>query len=669
MKKLLIVGGVAAGATAAARARRMDPDLDITVLEAGEDVSFANCGLPYYIAGDIKSRSKLILQSPESFHSQYNVKIKTLTEAVSIDRKGKTVKAINRTTGKEETYSYDKLILSQGGKPFIPGLKGVDKSHVFSLWTLEDMDNINSFIEEKKPRRAVVVGGGFIGLEMVEALTKRGMTVSVIEMAPYVMPLLEGEISASIQEEMEARSVSLYAGKALSSINDGSVTLNDGTEVEADMVLMSVGVRPTLKLAQDAGLELGPSGGLQVNSHLQTSDPDILAGGDMAEINHRVLNKTVRIPLAGPANRQGRIAAHNAISDKPMEYRGSQGTSIVRFFDAVAGSTGINMKQARDAGLDPEAVVIRKENHVGYYPGGKMMTIMLIYQKGSGKLLGAQVSGEAGVDRRLDVLSTAIYGGMTVSDLSELDLAYAPPFGSANDPVNIAGFAAENRISGYSPLITAAELEGAVQGKKVLFLDIRDVFTFRKGHVEGSVNMAAEQVQSQLYSVDRDTPVIVCDDTGKIAHRVVRSLMLEGFGDVTYIGGGYQSLERFERAVGYEAIRVGLSPIEQKSLEEEEASPSAGEAKETAEVKREGKLVVDVRTPEEFEMGAYPGAVNIPLDELPVRLGELGSKDRELVLYCASGARSAYAVRFLVNEGFTKITNGGGIMQMMSQAM
>ncbi|MBN2627631.1 MAG: FAD-dependent oxidoreductase, partial [Spirochaetales bacterium] len=376
MKKLLIIGGVAAGATAAARARRMDPELDITILEAGEDVSFANCGLPYYIAGDIKSRSKLILQSPESFRDQYNVTVKTLTEAVSIDREGKSVKALNRATGAEETYGYDKLILSQGGKPFIPGLDGVDRSHVFSLWTLDDMDSIDNFIKENNPKKAAVIGGGFIGLEMVEALTKRGMAVSVIEMAPHVMPLLEGEIAASIQEEMEARSVSLYAGKALASINEKTVTLNDGTVVEADMVLMSVGVRPTLKLAQEAGLEMGPSGGLQVNAALQTSDPDIFAGGDMAEINHKVLNKTVRIPLAGPANRQGRIAANNAVSEKSLEYKGAQGTSIVRFFDAVAGSTGVNMKQAADAGLDPEAVVIRKENHVGYYPGGKMMTLM-----------------------------------------------------------------------------------------------------------------------------------------------------------------------------------------------------------------------------------------------------------------------------------------------------
>ena len=669
MEKLLIIGGVAVGATAAARARRMNPDLDITILEAGEDVSFANCGLPYYIAGDITSRSKLILQSPESFHSQYNVKVKTLTEARRIDRKNKIVTALNHKTGKEEEYSYDKLILAQGGKPFIPGLEGVDRDHVFSLWTLNDMDRINSFIEDNSPRKAVVVGGGFIGLEMVEALTKRGMSVSVIEMAPHVMPLLEGEIAAALQEEMEARSVNLYAGKALTAITEKSVVLNDGTEVPADMVLMSVGVRPTLQLAKDSGLELGPSGGLLVNTKLETSDPSIFAGGDMAEINHRVLNKTVRIPLAGPANRQGRIAANNAVAGKGMEYKGSQGTSIVRFFDAVAGSTGINLKQARDAGINAESVVIRKENHVGYYPGGKMMTIMVIYERESGKVLGAQLSGEAGVDRRLDVLSTAIYGGLTVADLSELDLAYAPPFGSANDPVNIAGFVAENRMSGYSPVITASELEEKIAGNRILFIDIRDVFTYRKGHVDGSVNIAAEQVSSQLHTLEKNTPILVCDDTGKVAHRVVRSLILDGFEDVCYISGGYPSLERYQRAFGFDSLQVGMAPIEEKSLEGHVAQDRADDREETVEIQEEGKLIIDVRTPEEFEMGAFPGAVNIPLDELPVRMEELGSKDREMVLYCASGARSAYAMRFLQDAGFTNMTNGGGIMQMMSQAM
>ncbi len=672
MKRLLIIGGVAVGATAAARARRMDPNLDITILEAGEDVSFANCGLPYFIAGDIKSRSKLILQSPESFNSQYSVKVDILTEAESIDREKHKVKAIHKPTGEIREYEYDKLILAQGGKPFLPGMEGAESEHVFSLWTLDDMDKINSFIEEKKPRKAVVVGGGFIGLEMVEALTKRGLAVSVVEMAEHVMPLLEGEIAASIQEEMEARSTTLYTGKAVTEIKEKSVILDDGTEVAADMVLMSVGVRPTLKLAREAGLETGPSGGLLIDEYLRTSDKDIFAGGDMTEINHTILNKTVRIPLAGPANRQGRLAANNSIGDKQKAYRGSQGTSIVRFFDAVAGSTGINYKQAEEAGLNPERIVIRKENHVSYYPGGKMLTIMLIYQKETGKLLGAQVSGEAGADRRLDVLSTAVFAGLTVSDLAELDLAYAPPFGSANDPVNIAGFAAENRMSGYSPVLTAGELESNLKDKQAVFIDIRDVFTYRKGNVEGAVNLSAEQVLSNLADLDKDTTVIICDDTGKTAHRVVRSLLLAGFENALYISGGYKSLEGFQRTSGFDFIRLNMTAIESKSLEEEVSQliqEKVGDLDSSENSTPDNEtLVVDVRTGDEYQMGAFPGAVNIPLDELNSRIAELGSKERSITLYCASGARSSYAQRILQSEGFTEVTNGGGIMEMMAQA-
>lgn len=668
MNKLLIIGGVAVGATAAARARRMNPELDITILEAGEDVSFANCGLPYYIGGDIKSRSKLILQSPESFKSQYNVQVDIQTEALNINRDKKIVTALHKPSGEKKEYTYDKLILAQGGKPFIPGMKGVDKDHVFSLWTLDDMDRINSFIEDNSPKTAVVVGGGFIGLEMVEALTKRGMTVSVVEMNDHVMPLLEGEIAASIQEELEARSATTLTGKSVTAIKSQSVVLSDNSEVEADMVLLSVGVRPTLKLAQDAQLELGPSEGLKVNQYLQTSDSNIFAGGDMAEINHRVLNKTVRIPLAGPANRQGRIAANNALAsseDQMMPYKGSQGTSIVRFFDAVAGSTGVNFKQAQDAGLDPQIMVIRKENHVGYYPGAKMLTIMVIYQKETGKLLGAQVSGEAGADRRLDVLSTALFAGLTVADLSELDLAYAPPFGSANDPVNMAGFAAENRISGYSPAITASELEDQIKDKEAAVLDLRDVFAFRKASMEGAVNMDAEQVLSRVQSVDKELPIILIDETGKISHRVARSLKLAGFSNVSYISGGYTSLERYQRSTGFEFIQVGLTPVEKKSLNEEVADETIEAIHE--EVETQGSLVIDVRTPGEYSFGAYPGAVNIPLDELPGRITELGEKEREITLYCASGARSAYAQRILEQEGYTNTQNGGGLMQMMSQ--
>lgn len=670
MNKLLIIGGVAAGATAAAKARRLNPDVDITILEAGPDVSFANCGLPYYVGGDIKSRSKLILQSPESFRDQYGVKVATMTEAVSIDRKNNKVLARNSISGDQTEYEYDKLILAQGGKPFIPGLEGVDKKHVFSLWTLEDMDRINAYIEDEKPETAVVVGGGFIGLEMVEALRKRGLKVSVVELAPHVMSVMEAETAGFIQKEMAAWNIDVHTGRSVTVIGDGNVSLDDGQKIKADMVLLSVGVKPTLKLAQDAGLSIGSSGGLEVDEYLQTSDSDIYAGGDMAEILNSVSGTKVRVPLAGPANRQGRIAAVNALAAEDSDrksYKGAQGTSIVRVFDAVAGSTGLSLKQAKANGIDAQSIVIRKENHTSYYPGASLVSIQLIYAAESGKVLGAQVYGEEGVDKRIDVLATAVSAGMTVEDLGELDLAYAPPFGSANDPINMAGFTAENRISGYSPSITPEEVEDFVENKKLALIDIRDYFTFQKGHIQGAVNLAPEKVLEELAQVSEDTAILVLDDNGKTAHRVVRQLLQAGYTNSLFISGGYPGIEHLGWAGGLKFLQIPMNTPEEKSLDAVEAEDSTQDIDaETAVADDGAAIVVDVRTPAEFAGGAYPDAVNIPLDELPGRMEELGAADREITVYCASGARSAYAARMMEQQGFSKITNGGGLMQMMA---
>jgi len=666
--KLLIIGGVAAGATAAARARRLDQNIEITLLEAGPDVSFANCGLPYYIGGDIKTRSNLILQSPESFRSQYNVNVETMTEAVNIDRENRIVTALNHETGESRNYEYDKLILSQGGKPFIPGLPGSESDHVFSLWTLEDMDRIHGFIEERSPKSAVVVGGGFIGLEMAEALRKRDLKVSVVEMAPHVMPLMEFETAGFIQKEMKSWGIDLHTGRSLKSIEENKVLLDNGSIIEADLVLLSVGVRPTLKLAQESGLKIGEAGGLAVNAYLETSDPYIFAGGDMAEIEHKVSGKTMRVPLAGPANRQGRITATNALASREegkKKYKGAQGTSIVRVFDAVAGMTGLNLKQAQNAGFEAEAVTVRKENHTSYYPGARMVAIHLVYEKPSGRILGAQVYGEAGADKRLDVLSTAISAGLTVADLGDLDLAYAPPFGSANDPVNMVGFTAENRISAYSPSLTAGEVEEFADGKKLALVDIRDYFAFQKGHIQGSTNLSSEKVLESLRDIPKETAVLLVDESGKTAHRVSRELILAGFTDVQFVSGGYPSLEFHGWAGGFSFLKLPLSLPKEKSLTQE--SPDSVEEKGTDEVSSgDLHLVVDVRTPEEFAGGAYPEAVNIPLDELPGRIEELGSRDRKITVYCASGARSDYAARILAQNGFNNVTNGGGLMQMMA---
>ncbi len=667
MEKIVIIGGVASGATAAAKARRLSTDAEITILEAGPDISFANCGLPYYIGGDIKSRSKLILQSPESFNEQYQTAVHINTTATEIDRKNKIVHALDSNTGKNTSYEYTKLILAQGGKPIAPPIPGADQDHVFQLWTLGDMDKINSFIEDKEPKTAVVVGGGFIGLEMAEALVKRGMKVSVVEMMPHVMAIMESEIAGFIQEEMLAFGVDVLTNKAVSDIGKNSVTLRDGSKIDADMTLLSIGVRPTLKLAQDSGLEMGEAGGLLVDSTLKTNDDSIYAAGDMVELEHRVHGKKVRIPLAGPANRQGRIAASNAMG-KRHEYKGSIGTSIVRVFEAVAGTTGLSLKAARDAGFNADAIVVHKENHTSYYPGAEMVSILLVYDRDTGVVLGGQTAGYDGADRRLDVIATAVAGQLTVSDLADIDFAYSPPLGNANDGMNMAAYVAENRISGYSPTLTVSEMDEYLEDKEAIWIDVRDVFSFKKSHVEGAVNIPLEILNSKLNSLTKDKQILVYDQTGKKGHQALRTLIGAGFENVLNVSGGFLSLAGYVRAMTPKNFQLELPDPEPKKIGEEIENEENNDSKN--EIKKDTKepLYVDVRTPGEFQYGAYPDAVNIPLDEIEDNIEELGSKDREIILYCTSGARSAYAVNILREYGFTNLKNGGSITRMMARA-
>ncbi len=671
MERIVIVGGVAAGATAAARARRLSKEAEITVIESGPDISFANCGLPYYISGDIDRRSKLILQSPESFREQYDVLVEVETEVTSIDRSKKSVRALQKSTGKDIEFPYDKLILAQGGKPLVPQIPGVERPHVFSLWTLRDMDAIEDWIQSRGPGSAVVVGGGFIGLEMVEALRKRGVEVNLVERLPHVMPTLAAEIAGYLTEELQAYGVGVHTNASVTKIDENEVELEDGRTLPAEMVLMSVGVKPTLKLAQEAGLELGEAGGLIVDEQLQTSDPNIYAAGDMVEIEHRVSNRKVRIPLAGPANRQGRIAASNALGQN-KRYTGAQGTSIVKVFEATAGSTGLSLSQARDAGIDADSVVIHKENHTSYYPGSRMVTVLLVYERGSGRLLGGQTAGEEGADKRLDVLSTAIAAGMTVSDLAELDLAYAPPFGSANDPINMAAFVAENKMNGFSPSVTAGELDTFIKAidQPLVAVDLRDPFSYQRSHIRGSYNVAPAQLVRQASQLPKETPILVVSEDGKKGHQGLRQLVHDGFSAVFNLSGGHVSLERHARAVGFEFIQLPLAPVEKKSLTGSEGQSQDEGAEEGAKESAMGgsePLIVDVRTPEEFEGGAVPGAVNIPMDDLGYHVDRLGDKEREITVYCASGARSAYAARMLQQMGFSNVRNGGGLMEMMTR--
>jgi len=665
MERIIIIGGVAAGATAAAKVRRISRTAEIIMLEAGPDISFANCGLPYFIGGDIKSRSKLILQSPESFNEQYGVEVHVHTIVSSIDRVARKVKTMDTQSGEQKTFEYTKLIMAQGGRPITPTLPGADLDHVFTLWTLEDMDKISHHLEEKKPKTAVVVGGGFIGLEMVEALVKRGLKVNVVEMMPHVMALMEAETSGFIENELLSYGVGINTGAGVTQIMPHSVKLDNGKILEADMVLLSIGVRPTLQLAKEAGLEIGEAGGLLVNSQLQTSDPDIYAAGDMVEIEHRVNGKKVRIPLAGPANRQGRIAAENALGGN-HNYKGAIGTSVVRVFEAVAGITGLSLKQARAAGMDADAVVVHKEHHTSYYPGAETVSAMLIYDRNTGIILGGQTAGYKGADKRLDVIATATAAKLTVNDLADIDFAYSPPIGTANDAVNMAAYTAENRISGFSPSITVSELDDFIEEKSPVYLDVRDVFAFEKSHVNGAVNIPLELLSQRIASLSSNRTVIVYDETGKKGHQALRTLVGAGFREVTNISGGHTSLQRQARTIGFKHFKIDLLPVELKTLEAEVLK--AEEKNEEKAIDDNSPIIVDVRTPHEFQSGAYPGAVNIELDELMERYSDLGNnKSRDIVVYCASGARSAYAQRMLAQIGYTNVRNGGGIAAMMSQ--
>ncbi|HET6439450.1 MAG TPA: FAD-dependent oxidoreductase [Anaeromyxobacter sp.] len=541
--RLLIIGGVAAGATAAARARRISEDAEITVLERGPYVSYANCGLPYFIGRDIEKRSKLLLQTPEGFARRYRVTARVDTEALEIDRAARRVRA--RGPEGEAYYPYDKLILAQGGTPVVPGIPGADAPHVFRLWTVPDMDRIDAHIERQRPGSALVVGGGFIGLEMAEAFRKRGVATTVVELLPTVMGLMDREFGARVAAELEANGVKVITGAGVKAVLPASreVELVDGRKLPAELVLFSVGVRPELNLARAAGLEIGPTGGLLVDDRLRTSDPHVYAAGDMVELVHKVSGRRVRMPLAGPANRQGRVAASNALG-LDLRYGGAVGTTVVKVFEATAGMTGLSERAAREAGLEVGAAVIHKDHHAGYYPGAEELSLKLIYDRKSSRLLGAQAFGRAGVDKRIDVLATALHGAMTVDDLAELDLAYAPPYSSANDPVNLVAFVAQNDVSGFGRLVTAPALRVELASPRPpLVLDVRSGGEWRDGHVRGAVHIPVDDLRRRAGELPRERRIAVYCRSGFRAHLALRILKELGFEDVANVTGGSLSME------------------------------------------------------------------------------------------------------------------------------
>jgi len=548
--KILIVGGVAGGATAAARARRISEDAEITIVERGPYISYANCGLPYFLSRDIEKRSRLLLQTPEGFDARYRVKVLVEHDAVEIDRAGKRVRVVG--PGGESRLPYDKLILAQGGSPLVPPIEGTDSPNVFRLWTVLDMDRLHEHIEGARPRSAVIVGGGFIGIEAAEAFRKRELATTVVEMLPRVMATMDPEFGNMIARRLEANGVRVRTGVRVQRIRHGSreIELSDGSLLPADLVLFSAGVRPELSLARAAGLAIGPAGGLLVDEYLRTSDPDIYAAGDMIELVQKVSGRKARIPLAGPANRQGRIAASNALGME-MRYAGALGTSVIKIFDATAASTGLTEAAAREAGFDVGVAVVHRGSHAPYFPGATELTLKLIYDGKSGRLLGGQAFGEKGVDKRIDVVATALQGKMTLGDLSELDLAYAPPYSTANDPVNIAAFIGLNHMSGFSPVETAGELKQAIAaaivsggsaGNPAFVLDVRNLGEYESSRLVQSTNIPVDELRDRLEEVPRDRRIHILCRVGFRGHLAVRILKAAGFSDVLNVTGGYLSV-------------------------------------------------------------------------------------------------------------------------------
>jgi NADPH-dependent 2,4-dienoyl-CoA reductase/sulfur reductase-like enzyme/rhodanese-related sulfurtransferase len=533
-KRIIIVGGVAGGASAAAKARRVDEHAEIHVFERGPFISFANCGLPYYLAGEIDDRAKLIIMTPEKFWTRSRVQAHVNHEVLSINRAAKTIQ-VKGPDGSTKAVEYDKLILSQGAKPIVPPIPGVQLPHVFTLRDIPDMDRLEKFMDEQKPQRAVVIGGGFIGMEMAEAFHQRGMHVTIVELSPHILPLLDRDMATHLENQIRRADFDFKTGTGATGFTREGVEFADGSKLAADLILLSVGVKAEIELAKSAGLEIGATGGVKTNGRMESSDPDIYAVGDAAETMHALTGARARIALAGPANRQGRIAGANAAGAK-LTYPGALGTSIVRVLNLVVGFTGLNTAQATKAGFSFFTSLTRDPSHAHYYPGATPVMSKLIVEEGTGRLLGAQVMGEDGVDKRVDVLATAIAGKMTVDDLENLDLAYAPPFGSANDPVNTAGFVAGHIARG--DISTVAPETWQPNGD--FLLDVRDTDEVAElGQLNQAVNIPLGELRDRLKELPTDRRIVVYCQKGQRGYLAACLLRGRGFENTANLRGGY----------------------------------------------------------------------------------------------------------------------------------
>ena len=538
--KVVIVGGVAGGATAAARIRRLNEQAEIVVFERSGFISYANCGLPYYIGGVIEDPEELTLQTPESFFSRFRVAMRVRHEVTAIHPDRKTVSVTNLETGEEFEEGYDKLILSPGAKPTQPRLPGVGLDKLFTLRTVEDTFRIKAYISENHPKSAVLAGGGFISLELAENLRELGMEVTIVQRPKQLMNPFDPDMAAFIHSEMRRHGVKLALGHTVEGFEekDGGVDvlLKDEAPLHADMVVLAIGVSPDTHLAQEAGLELGVKGSIVVNDRMETSVPDIYAVGDAVQVKHFVTGQDVLLSLAGPANKQGRIAADN-ICGGDSHYMGSQGSSVIKVFDMAAASTGVNETNAKKAGLDVDTVVLSPMSHAGYYPGGKVMTMKVVFEKATYRLLGAQIVGYEGVDKRIDVLATAIRAGLKATELKDLDLAYAPPYSSAKDPVNMAGFMIENIAKGVLKQWHLTDADSLPRDGSVTLLDTRTVEEFAHGHIDGFLNIPVDELRERLGKLDKSKPVYVICQSGLRSYIACRILSGNGFECYNFSGG------------------------------------------------------------------------------------------------------------------------------------
>jgi NADPH-dependent 2,4-dienoyl-CoA reductase/sulfur reductase-like enzyme/rhodanese-related sulfurtransferase len=563
--QIIIVGAVAGGASAAARARRLSEDAEIVLIERGEAPSFANCGLPYYIGGVIDKRDKLLVTSAQRLVERYRLDVRTRTEAVAIDRANRTVHVRDLAANREYDLPYDKLILSPGASPLIPPIPGVELSGVYTLRDLRDADRLHAAVQEAK--RAVVIGGGFIGIEMAENLVHRGIDTTVVEVNKQVLPPWDAEMVAPFAVHLQKHGVKLQLNDAAEGISsaDGALVVNlrSGAKFPADIVIMSIGVRPENRLAVAAGLEVGPRGGIRTNDHMQTTDPDIYAVGDAVETRHAIDHSAVQIPLGGPANRQGRIAADH-IFDRPSRYRGTQGTAIVGAFGMAAAMTGFSEKALRAAGTPFHHVTIHPAHHASYFPGAETMSLKLLFAPETGRILGAQAVGGAGVDKRIDVIAVAIQAGLTVEDLEEVELAYAPQFGSAKDPINMAGFVASNLLRGNGPVAYVDEIDpppskGGARGgipdasissdANEFILDVRSPSEFSAGHIPGATNIPIEELRDRLGELPRSRPIAAYCQVGMRGYLATRLLAQRGF-PVRNLSGGYTTYQAVRQSRG-----------------------------------------------------------------------------------------------------------------------